>query len=79
MVIWKFLHLVMSDHLQEKHNIKDQYGEHIDRMTKIQDSLKEGDFQKENGMFYCTQPNCDYSTRWMLCFHNSEGWEHKME
>ena len=75
----KFLYLVMSDHLQEKHNIKDQYGEHIDRMTKIQDSLKEGDFQKENGMFYCTQPNCDYSTRWMLCFHNSEGWDHKIE
>ena len=69
----------MSDHLQDKHNIKDQYGEHIDRMTKIQDSLKEEDFQKEDGLFYCTQPNCDYSTRWMLCFHNSEGRDHKMK
>jgi DNA-directed RNA polymerase subunit RPC12/RpoP len=65
--------VVMSDHLKEKHNIRDKYRELIERMTKIQDSLKDEDFQKENGLFYCTQPNCDYSTRWMMCYHNSEG------
>ena len=63
----------MSDHLQEKHNIKDQYKESIERLTEIQNSLKDDDFKKENGLYHCTKPNCEYSTRWILCFHNNEG------
>ena len=67
----------MSDHLQEKHNIRDQYKEHMEELARIQNALKDDDFQKENGMYYCTQPNCEYSTRWMMCYHTSEGRDHK--
>ena len=70
------MYLVMSDHLYEIHNIKDQYKEHIDRLNKIQDALKDEDFQKENGLYYCTQPNCEYSTKFLLCIYNNEGKGH---